>query len=171
MGPHKRVPRSAPRAAWGVISARVEGRGQRRGGSPFRPSRSPASSRAWPTQQEEGVENYSANITCTYIPRRVLVCTSLGGADDLELPSFPFRPTNHRRSLPSLFFCILGERVSREEEDIGIRVGIWEGFFFFGQKWSAINEADLGDHFWWLRFSSKGVIDAFWSASKAEVEV
>lgn len=106
MGPHKRVPRSAPRAAWGVISARVEGRGQRRGGSPFRPSRSPASSRAWPTRQGEGVENYSANITCTYIPRRVLVCTSLGGADDLELPSFPFRPTNHRCSLPFSFLLL-----------------------------------------------------------------
>lgn len=165
MGPHKRVPRSAPRAAWGVISARVEGRGQRRGGSPFRPSRSPASSRAWPTRQGEGVENYSANITCTYIPRRVLVCTSLVGPMISNcLPFLSVRPTI-AVLFPSLFFCFLGERVSREEEDIGI----WEGFFFFGQKWSAIN--DLGDHFWWLRFSSKGIIDAFWSASKAEVEV
>lgn len=85
------------------------------------------------------MENYSANITCTYIPSRVLVCTSLGGADDLELPSFPFLFDQRRnRSLPFFSFprnrASLGKSSSRGSP----RTLEFEVFFLF------FNRCNLG---------------------------
>lgn len=101
MGPHKRVPRVRLGLPGVLFQRESRGEGVDPPPPPFCLSRS--SSRAWPTRRgREGVENYSANITCTYItaPRARVHVVRWGRWSRIAFLSFPFQPTNVPVSLP-----------------------------------------------------------------------
>lgn len=122
MGPHKRVPRVRLGLPGVLFQRESRGEGVDPPPPPFCLSRS--SSRAWPTRRgREGVENYSANITCTYItaPRARVHVVRWGRWSRIAFLSFPFQPTNQRPRFSSLLsFNCEGlvhplARVSRED--------------------------------------------------------
>lgn len=129
MGPHKRVPRSAPP---GVLFQRESRREGRRIRHPlFRPSLA-ASSRAWPTREGVGGGKLQCkhNLHLYTEPRARVHVVRWGRWSRIAFLSFPFRPTS--QSVSSLFLFSKESRIPWQEflQRIASNIGIW-GFFSF----------------------------------------